>query len=114
MFIAARLCATTPQNNDLIQCTLCHSVTSDINKHIITACFMFTPHREGFIRLITNHVNPDIGNRLRQIDLESLFCAILGAKTQTCFASCTDAEYEAFFIQFYALCESSCYAIQDV
>ena len=96
MLIAARLCATTQQNNDLIQCTLCHSATSDINKHIIIACFMFTPHREGFIRLITNHVNPDIGNRLRQIDLESLFSAILGAKTQTCFASCTGAEYEAF------------------
>ena len=68
IFIAAKLYATTRRNNEFIQC-----LTSDINKHIITACIMFTQHRETFIRFVTNHVNPNIGILLRQIDLESLF-----------------------------------------
>lgn len=93
IFIAAKLCATTPRNNEFTQC---HTASSDINKHIITACSMFTQHRETFIRFVTKHVNPNIGNLLRQIDLESLYSVFLGAKTQTCLNTCADVEYETF------------------
>ena len=96
MFIAARLCATSPQTNDLIHCILCDFATYDINKHITTSCTGFIHLRESFIQLITNHVNQDIGHLLRQTDLETLYSSFLGAKTQNCFISCTNEEYKSF------------------
>ena len=94
-FLVARLWTVVLLQNDSIQCLLCGRLTYDIYKHIVSVCIGFSRERELFISHNTNNINPDIGNYLRQTDLESLYCALLGAKNQKCF-KCDETVYHMF------------------
>ncbi|MEW8547065.1 MAG: hypothetical protein AB2693_26415, partial [Candidatus Thiodiazotropha sp.] len=106
-FLVARLWTMVPQQNDSIQCLLCGRLTYDIYKHLVSACASFSRVRELFISHVLNCINTDIGNYLRQTDLESLYCALLGAKNHICF-ECDEKVYDMF------LCSSIAFVSQVV
>lgn len=95
LFLVAKLQTFTLQHDVPTQWLLCDSITYDRYKHIVCVCPAFTNEREHFVYYITNTISVDIGRFLRQTDLETFYCCLLGAKPHA-FAVSNDALFDRF------------------